>query len=358
MPKSMEEKALHELNRYASLSNSSESAIIKTYLDFVISLPCYKESKETNDIVKSKEQLDKDHYGLDIVKDRILEYLAVRIMTKKNPQAILCLVGPPGVGKTSLARSIAAALNKQFVKQSLGGIKDEAEIRGHRRTYLGALPGRILQGMKRAGVVNPVFLLDEIDKLSSDYKGDPASAMLEVLDAEQNKFFSDHYLEEPYDLSKVFFICTANYLENIPVALRDRLEIVQLSSYTEFEKFEIAKRHLIKKQLVYHGLDEKRFSLSDDSLWMIIRNYTKEAGVRDLERKIGTLVRRAIKKILMDKVENEITDNLAEWLGRPKYTFNRLITSIKSGSQPDLLIQHTLGKISREVTFRAMVSWF
>lgn len=334
MPKSMEEKALHELNRYASLSNSSgESAIIKTYLDFVISLPWYKESKETNDIVKAKEQLDKDHYGLDIVKDRILEYLAVRIMTKKNPQAILCLVGPPGVGKTSLARSIAAALNKQFVKQSLGGIKDEAEIRGHRRTYLGALPGRILQGMKRAGVVNPVFLLDEIDKLSSDYKGDPASAMLEVLDAEQNKFFSDHYLEEPYDLSKVFFICTANYLENIPVALRDRLEIVQLSSYTEFEKFEIAKRHLIKKQLVNHGLDEKRFSLSDDSLWMIIRNYTKEAGVRDLERKIGTLVRRAIKKILMDKVENvEITDkNLAEWLGRPKYTFNRIDNIDKIG---------------------------
>ncbi|HHX80265.1 MAG TPA: endopeptidase La [Acholeplasmataceae bacterium] len=334
MPKTMEEKALHELNRYSSLSNSSgESAIIKTYLDFVISLPWYKESKETNDIVKAKDQLDKDHYGLDVVKDRILEYLAVRIMTKKNPQAILCFVGPPGVGKTSLARSIAASLNKQFVKQSLGGIKDEAEIRGHRRTYLGALPGRILQGMKRAAVVNPVFLLDEIDKLSSDYKGDPASAMLEVLDAEQNRYFSDHYLEEPYDLSKVFFICTANYLENIPVALRDRLEIVQLSSYTEFEKFEIAKRHLIKKQLMNHGLDEKRFGLSDDALWMIIRNYTKEAGVRDLERKIGTLIRRAIKTILMEKVENvEVNEkNLNEWLGRPKYTFNRIDNIDKIG---------------------------
>lgn len=334
MPKSMEEKALSELNRYASLSNTSgESAIIKTYLDFVISLPWSKESKETNDIVKAKEQLDKDHYGLEVVKERILEYLAVRIMTKKNPQAILCLVGPPGVGKTSLARSIAKALNKQFVKQSLGGIKDEAEIRGHRRTYLGALPGRILQGMKRAGVINPVFLLDEIDKLSSDYKGDPASAMLEVLDAEQNKYFSDHYLEEPYDLSKVFFICTANYLENIPVPLRDRMEIVQLSSYTEYEKFEIAKRHLIKKQLELHGLEEKRFSLSDEALWMIIRNYTKEAGVRELERKIGSLIRKAIKTILMDKIDKvDIKEkNLTEWLGRPKYFFNKIDNTDKIG---------------------------
>ncbi|MDD3999685.1 MAG: endopeptidase La, partial [Bacilli bacterium] len=276
-------------------------------------------------IKKAKEQLDQDHYGLEVVKERILEYLAVRIMTNKNPQAILCLVGPPGVGKTSLARSIATSLNKQFVKQSLGGIKDEAEIRGHRRTYLGALPGRILQGMKRAGVINPVFLLDEVDKLSSDYKGDPSSALLEVLDSEQNKYFSDHYLEEPYDLSNVFFICTANYLENIPPALRDRLEIVELSSYTEFEKFEIAKRHLIKKQLDIHGLSADKFSLSDDALWVIIRNYTKEAGVRELERNIGTLIRRSIKKILMDKVEGVKidADNLGSWLGRPKYSYNK-----------------------------------
>lgn len=327
MPQAMEEKALSELNRYSSLSNSSgESAIVKTYLDFIVSLPWYKESKESNDIKKAKEQLDLDHYGLDIVKDRILEYLAVRIMTQKNPQAILCLVGPPGVGKTSLARSVATSLNKQFIKQSLGGIKDEAEIRGHRRTYLGALPGRILQGMKRAGVVNPVFLLDEVDKLSSDYKGDPASALLEVLDSEQNRYFSDHYLEEPYDLSKVFFIATANYLENIPPALRDRLEIVQLSSYTEFEKFEIAKRHLIKKQLKIHGLDADKFNLDDEALWDVIRHYTKEAGVRELERNIGTLVRRAIKTILMNKVEDiKITrENLGTWLGRPKYTYNRI----------------------------------
>src|SRR5690554_96264 len=327
MPKTMEEKALNELNRYASLSSASgESAIIKTYLDFVIALPWSKETKDTNDIKKAKEQLDKDHYGLEKVKDRILEYLAVRIMTKKNPQAILCLVGPPGVGKTSLTRSIATSLNKKFVKQSLGGVKDEAEIRGHRRTYLGALPGRILQGMKRAGSVNPVSLLDEIDKLSSDYKGDPSSAMLEVLDAEQNKFFSDHYLEEPYDLSKVFFIATANYLENIPAPLRDRMEIVQLSSYTEYEKFEIAKRHLISKQLDLHGLDPKNFVLEDDALWDIIRNYTKEAGVRELERNIGTLVRRAIKSILLDKKEKIVInkDNLVDWLGKPKYMFNKV----------------------------------
>ena len=207
MPKEMEEKALKELNRYSSLNSASgESSILRSYLEFIISLPWSKESKENNDIRKAKEQLDNDHYGLEVVKERILEYLAVRIMTKKTPQAILCLVGPPGVGKTSLARSIATSLNKKFVKQSLGGVKDESEIRGHRRTYIGALPGRILQGMRRAGVINPVFLLDEVDKLSSDFRGDPSSALLEVLDSEQNKFFSDHYLEEPYDLSKVFFI--------------------------------------------------------------------------------------------------------------------------------------------------------
>jgi ATP-dependent Lon protease len=327
MPSGIEEKALNELNRYSSLNNSTgESGIVRTYLDFLIALPWSNESKETNDIKKAKAQLDSDHYGLDVVKERILEYLAVRIMTQKNPQAILCLVGPPGVGKTSLARSVATSLNKQFVKQSLGGIKDESEIRGHRRTYLGALPGRILQGMKRAGTINPVFLLDEIDKLSSDYKGDPASALLEVLDSEQNKYFSDHYLEEPYDLSRVFFIATANYLENIPDALRDRLEIVQVSSYTEFEKFEIAKRHLLEKQLNNHGLSRIDFELQDEALWDIIRLYTKEAGVRELERNIGTLIRRAIKSILMDKVDKvTITkENLTTWLGKPKYDYNKI----------------------------------
>ena len=327
MPKGMEEKALNELSRYSSMSMASaESSIVKTYLDFVISLPWTKESDESRDIKKAKEQLDKDHYGLEIVKERILEYLAVKIMTQKNPQAILCLVGPPGVGKTSLAKSIAASLNKNFVKQSLGGVKDESEIRGHRRTYVGALPGRILQGMQRAKVINPVFLLDEVDKLSSDFRGDPASAMLEVLDAEQNQFFSDHYLEEPYDLSKVFFIATANYLENIPAALRDRMEVVELSSYTEYEKFEIAKRHLIDKQLELHGLNKCDFTLTDEALWMIIRKYTKEAGVRELERNIGTLVRKAIKTILMDNISEVKIDenNLEEWLGKAKFAYNKV----------------------------------
>ena len=327
MPKSMEEKSLNELSRYAMLSSASgESSVSRTYLDFIISLPWSKASEDCDDLGKAKEQLDKDHYGLNKVKDRILEYLAVCIMTKKTPQAILCLVGPPGVGKTSLAKSIAKAMNKQFIKQSLGGVKDESEIRGHRRTYLGALPGRILQGMKRAGTINPVFLLDEIDKLTSDYRGDPASAMLEVLDAEQNQFFSDNYLEEPYDLSKVFFIATANYLENIPPALRDRLEIVELSSYTEFEKFEIAKQHLIDKQLQIHGLSKCDFSLSDEALWLLIREYTREAGVRELERYIGTLIRKAIKTILLDKTTPIVIDqnNLSMWIGKPRYSFTKL----------------------------------
>jgi len=327
MPKNMEDKALNELNRYSMMSSmSGESSIVRTYLDFILSLPWNEKSVDNRDIKKAKDQLDADHYGLEKVKERILEYLAVSIMTQKTPQAILCLVGPPGVGKTSLARSIASSLNKEFVKQALGGVKDESEIRGHRRTYLGALPGRILQGMKKAKVTNPVFLLDEVDKLTSDYRGDPASALLEVLDGEQNKYFSDNYLEEPYDLSNVFFIATANYLENIPAPLRDRMEIVQLSSYTEFEKFEIAKRHLLDKQLILNGLSKCDFELSDSALWRIIREYTREAGVRELERHIGTLIRKAIKSILMkESVKVIITEeNLEEWLGKPRYEYTKL----------------------------------
>lgn len=325
MPKSIEEKAMTELNRYVSMPGSSpESGVIRKYLDFMIDLPWSKQSVDSEDINLAKAELDREHYGLDMVKERILEYLAVKIMSHKNPQTILCLVGPPGVGKTSLAKSIAKALNKSFVKQALGGVKDESEIRGHRRTYLGALPGRILQGMVKAGTNNPVFLLDEIDKMSSDYKGDPTSAMLEVLDSEQNKYFSDHYLEEPYDLSNVFFIATANYLDNIPAPLRDRLEIVEVSSYTEYEKFEIAKRHLLKKQLLNNGLDEAYFSISDQAIYRIIQEYTREAGVRELERMLGTIIRKAIKNILMNHVERvDIdVDNLEEYLGKPKYTYN------------------------------------
>lgn len=325
MPENMEKKALEELNRYISTpANSAESGIIRTYLDFVISLPWSIQSVDSDDIKAAKEELDRDHYGLDIVKDRILEYLAVRIMNKKNPQAILCLVGPPGVGKTSLAKSIAKALGKKFVKQALGGVKDESEIRGHRRTYLGALPGRILQGIKRAGTNNPVFLLDEIDKLSSDYKGDPTSALLEVLDGEQNAYFSDHYLEEPFDLSNVFFIATANYLDNIPAPLRDRLEIVELSSYTEYEKFEIARRHLLDKQLSLHGLSKDLFTISDQAIYEIIQHYTREAGVRELERYLGSIIRKSIKNILFGTVERvDITvDNLEEYIGKPKFMNN------------------------------------
>ena len=326
MPKTVEEKAYNELNRYMSTpSTSPESGIIRTYLDFLIALPWNTQSVDSDDIKKAKKILDEDHYGLDKVKERILEYLAVKIMTQKNPQAILCLVGPPGVGKTSLAKSIARALNKKFVKLSLGGVKDESEIRGHRRTYLGALPGRILQNLKRAGTNNPVFLLDEIDKMSSDYKGDPTSAMLEVLDGEQNQFFSDNYLEEPFDLSHVFFIATANYLGNIPEPLRDRIEIVEVSSYTEYEKFEIATHHLLKKQLLANGLDESQFSISDQAIYSIIQNYTREAGVRELERLLSSIIRKAIKNILLNgasKIEINV-DNLEEYLGKPKFTNNK-----------------------------------
>jgi len=327
MPQKTEEKALNELSRYITTNtNSMESGIIKSYLDFMIALPWSNKSADNSNLAHAKEQLDNDHYGLEKVKNRILEYLAVEIFTSQSPQAIICLVGPPGVGKTSLARSIALGMNKVFVKQSLGGVKDESEIRGHRRTYVGALPGRILNGMKKAGVINPVFLLDEVDKLSSDYKGDPASALLEVLDSEQNYQFSDHYLEEPYDLSKVFFIATANYLENIPAPLRDRMEVIELSSYTEYEKFEIAKRHLLPKQVKLHGVSSELIQIDDDALWRVIREYTLEAGVRELERVISTLIRKIIKEnLLKEKTYLNVTkDNITEWLGKTKYTYSKL----------------------------------
>ncbi|HHT55617.1 MAG TPA: endopeptidase La [Acholeplasma sp.] len=325
MPENIEEKALQELSRLRSTPSAmAESSIIKTYLDFLVALPWHETSKDSNDLKAVKEALDKNHYGLEKVKDRILEYLAVKIMTNKNPQTILALVGPPGVGKTSLAISIAEALNRKFVKASLGGVRDESEIRGHRRTYIGALPGRILNGMKTAKTMNPVFLLDEIDKMASDYKGDPASAMLEVLDPEQNANFSDHYLEESYDLSQVLFITTANYLENIPAPLRDRMEIVELSSYTEYEKFQIAKKHLIDKQLKAHGITREQLSIDDNVIYNIIQYYTREAGVRELDRHIGALVRKSIKEILINKKEKvEITvDNLADFLGKPRFSHN------------------------------------
>lgn len=325
MPKNIEEKALAELNKYQSTPASmAESQIIKNYLDLLVDLPWKKASKDNYDLKKVMEKLDEQHYGLEVVKERIIEYLAVKIMTKRNPQTILCFAGPPGVGKTSLAISIAEALGRKFVKQSLGGVRDESEIRGHRRTYIGALPGRIVKGMRDAGTVNPVFLLDEIDKMASDYKGDPASAMLEVLDPEQNAKFSDHYLEEPYDLSQVLFITTANYLENVPAPLRDRMEIVELSSYTEQEKHKIAQKHLVPKQLKAHGITSKEFSIDDEAIYYIIRHYTREAGVRELNRYIGSLIRKSIKNILMNKEEHvSITvDNIESFIGKQKFTHN------------------------------------
>ena len=323
MPSHIEEKALYELSRYQSLpASSGESGVIRTYLDFLIDLPWHEVSIDETDIKKAEVALDSTHFGLEKVKERIIEYLAVKILTGKNPQTILCLVGPPGVGKTSLAQSIAKALGRNFVKQSLGGVKDESEIRGHRRTYLGALPGRILQGMKKAKVINPVFLLDEIDKLGFDYKGDPSAALLEVLDPEQNAKFSDHYLEEQYDLSQVLFIATANYLGNIPAPLRDRMEIIELSSYTEIEKLNIAKEHLIDKQLHTHGLKPDKFSVTDDAIMELIRSYTREAGVRQLDRLFGSLIRKAIKIILGDKKDIvEIKeDNVVNFLGKPRFS--------------------------------------
>ena len=325
MPKTVEEHALKELSRYQSVSSASpESSMIRNYLDVLIDIPWYKETTDEMDIEKAKAKLDETHFGLDKVKDRILEYLSVKLYTSNNPQTILCFVGPPGVGKTTLAASIAAALGRKFVKQSLGGVKDESEIRGHRRTYIGSLPGRIINGMRAAGVVNPIFLLDEIDKVGADYKGDPTAALLEVLDPEQNKLFSDNYVEEQYDLSKVMFICTANYLENIPAPLMDRMEIIELSSYTEIEKFNIAKTHLIDRELKANGLEAEKFELTDDAIMSIIKYYTRESGVRQLERLIGTLIRKSIRKILNKEQDKVVvtSESLTDFLGKPIFSNN------------------------------------
>lgn len=298
-PDYIKKKVSDEVSRYEMLPMASgETGVIKSYIDWLMDLPWWQETKDNEDLNEAEAILNADHYGLEKVKERILEYLAVKQMTNSLNAPIICLVGPPGVGKTSLAKSVARALDRKFVKMSLGGVRDEAEIRGHRRTYLGALPGRIIQGMKKAGVTNPVFLIDEIDKMASDYKGDPSSAMLEVLDPEQNSVFSDHYIEEPYDLSKVLFIATANYLENIPPALRDRLEIIELSSYTDAEKVHIAKDHLVPKQIELNGLKASQLKIDDDMLLYLIRYYTREAGVRSLERTIATICRKTVLAIL------------------------------------------------------------
>ena len=320
-PDYIKKKVSDEVSRYEMLPMASgETGVIKSYIDWLMDLPWWQETKDNEDLNEAEAILNADHYGLEKVKERILEYLAVKQMTNSLNAPIICLVGPPGVGKTSLAKSVARALDRKFVKMSLGGVRDEAEIRGHRRTYLGALPGRIIQGMKKAGVTNPVFLIDEIDKMASDYKGDPSSAMLEVLDPEQNSVFSDHYIEEPYDLSKVLFIATANYLENIPPALRDRLEIIELSSYTDAEKVHIAKDHLVPKQLELNGLKASQLKIDDDMLLYLIRYYTREAGVRSLERTIATICRKTVLAILKNNKRSiKLTKKLVhEWLGNEK----------------------------------------
>lgn len=323
LPKEAKERADKELKKLKQMSPmSAEATVIRNYLDWIISVPWKKRSRVKKDIKVAQKVLDKDHYGLEKVKDRILEYLAVQQRTKKVKGPILCLVGPPGVGKTSLGKSIAKATNRNYVRMSLGGVRDESEIRGHRRTYIGAMPGKVLQGMKKGKTTNPLFLLDEIDKLGSDYRGDPSSALLEVLDPEQNNTFQDHYLELDYDLSDVMFVCTANTMSTVPRPLMDRMEVIRLSGYTEDEKIEIVKRHLLKKQMQAAGLKKGEFSLSDKALRDLIRYYTREAGVRNLEREIANLCRKSIKEILMKgKVKISITPrNLEKYAGVRKFS--------------------------------------
>lgn len=324
--KEVKEKLQKEINRFKSSMNSpAENGVIRTYIETMLEMPWDKAVKDHKDIAYAKKVLEEDHYGLEQVKERVLEFLAVRALTRKGESPILCLVGPPGTGKTSIAKSLARALKKPYVRISLGGVRDEAEIRGHRKTYVGAMPGRIAAGLRSAGVKNPLMLLDEIDKVSNDYKGDTFSALLEVLDGEQNYRFRDHYLEVPIDLSEVLFVTTANTLQTIPRPLLDRMEVIEVSSYTENEKMHIAMEHLIPKQLKKHGLKSEQLHISKGAVWKMARNYTKEAGVRQLERKIGDICRKAAREILENKKDTvRVTESsLHKYLGREKYTYQK-----------------------------------
>lgn len=323
-PEEVKEKLHKEIGRFKNtIGSQAENGVIRTYIETILEMPWNKRAEDNTDINYAKEVLEADHYGLEQVKERILEFLAVRTLTQKGESPILCLVGPPGTGKTSIAKSLARSLKKPFVRISLGGVRDEAEIRGHRKTYVGAMPGRIANGIRAAGVKNPVLLLDEIDKVSTDYKGDTFSALLEVLDSEQNSKFRDHYLEVPLDLSEVTFITTANTLQTIPRPLLDRMEIIEITSYTENEKLHIAIEHLIPKQLEKHGIADEQLSFSKKAIWKIAHNYTKEAGVRQLEREIGNICRKAAKELLTTEKEKiTVTDrNLHKFLGKEKYSY-------------------------------------
>jgi ATP-dependent Lon protease len=323
MPKEVERKALDELKRLEAMPPmSAEATVSRNYLDWLVGVPWVKKTKESRDLKRAETILNEDHFGLEKIKDRIIEFLAVRVLVKKPKATILTLAGPPGVGKTSLAKSIARAMNRKFVRLSLGGVRDEAEIRGHRRTYIGAFPGQIIQMMKKAGTMNPVFLLDEVDKMSMDFRGDPSAALLEVLDPEQNHTFLDHYLDVEYDLSNVMFICTANVLHTIPQALRDRMEVLQLAGYTEYEKIEIARRFLMPKAVEGSGLSEKNLTIPDEAFQTIIQRYTREAGVRNLEREISSICRKVARKVVVEGAEfrEDMTpEKITEYLGVPRF---------------------------------------
>jgi len=326
-PSKVTDKLNEELRKYSIINpNSPEIGIVRNYIELMLSLPWEVISKENKDLTLARKRLDSTHYGLDKVKDRIIEFLAVKQLSNNLKTPIICLVGPPGVGKTSLAKSIAKSIDRSFVKISVGGVNDESEIVGHRRTYIGSSPGKIITALKRIKTSNPVFLIDEIDKMTKDIKGDPASSLLEVLDPEQNKYFVDSYIEEEFDLSKVMFILTANYLYQIPEALRDRLEVIQISGYTEYEKLDIAKKHLIKNEIIEHGLKDYNVKISDDAIMTIIRNYTKEAGVRELERLIATILRKIATGIVKDKIKKKTYSieekDLEKYLGKKKYLYN------------------------------------
>ncbi|MDZ5605913.1 endopeptidase La [Bacillus pseudomycoides] len=334
MPEETKKATLKELDRYEKLPvSSAESGVIRNYLDWLLAIPWTEATEDMIDLEHSETILNKDHYGLEKVKERVLEYLAVQKLTNSLKGPILCLVGPPGVGKTSLARSIATSLNRNFVRVSLGGVRDESEIRGHRRTYVGAMPGRIIQGMKKAETINPVFLLDEIDKMSNDFRGDPSAALLEVLDPEQNHNFSDHYIEEPYDLSKVMFVATANTLASIPGPLLDRMEIISIAGYTEIEKVHIAREHLLPKQLKEHGLRKGNLQIRDEALLEIIRYYTREAGVRTLERQIAKVCRKAAKIIVTEERKRIIVTekNITDLLGKHIFRYGQAETKDQVG---------------------------